>query len=670
MSNYFFTNIETNDQNRRILAGIKEYANKNKQQAYVLSAPLTDSKYDYSYQNGFIYLSSKMKITFFTCEGLESDDFQDYVEDVIQDVYSISDTYDYKKILGRPRDWRQALTICYAYDEETNVKLLLDDLRLDDKKQQRRLDLLISLFIGSINKVTKDTLNEPKNLLEEVKNKIQLFDGDQTRFIYDQKRIKGKRITIQGLSGTGKTELLLHKLKDLYTKEDGSRICFTCHNVILADSIRNRIPEFFDFMKVQQQIQWESRLWCVNAWGKYSDVNSGAYRYICSYYHLPFRSFSEMSFDAACEEAYERINSIPKQSFSHVFTYMFIDESQDFTESFFKLCELVTEKNIFIAGDIFQNIFEDHKAQTIRPHYLLSKCYRTDTKTLMFAHALGMGLFEKKKVWWINKEEWEKCGYRVKEKQGKYELTREPIKRFEDVDDGNFPSLKIYTPDNLATSVVSLIKNIGKEYTTLMPDDVGIILLDAAKYIYELAEEIEALVDNQFGWKVNFAYDNKKKIPGTLFISNRNNVKGLEFPFVICITRRINGSYIYRNTVYTMLTRSFLRSYLLVQKGDNSGLTQEILDGAKEIMETKKMVVSVPSEEEQSDILTRFEIEKQPLSLRDRATNIMGGMQVSKKTQDKIFEMLKQADGDDDYSDEDSGALERLIKSYVDVFGN
>lgn len=669
MSDYFFTNVELNDQNRHILAGIKEYANKNKQQAYVLSAPLTDSKYDYSYQNGFIYLSSKMKITFFTSEELESDDFQDYVEDVIEDVYSISDTYDYKKVLGRPRDWRQTLTICYAYDEDTNVKLLLDDLRLDEKKQQRRLDLLLSLFIGSINKVTKDTLNEPKNLLEEVKNKIQLFDGDQTRFIYDQKRIKGKRITIQGLSGTGKTELLLHKLKDLYTKEDGSRICFTCHNVILADSICNRIPEFFDFMKVQQQIQWETRLWCVHAWGKYNDVNSGAYRYICSYYHLPFRSFSEMSFDAACEEAYERIKSIPKQSFNHTFTYMFIDESQDFTESFFKLCELVTEKNIFIAGDIFQNIFEDHKAQTIRPHYLLSKCYRTDPKTLMFAHALGMGLFEKKKVWWINKEEWEKCGYRVKEKQGKYELTREPIKRFEDVDDGNFPSLKIYTPDNLATSVVSLIKNIRKEYNTLMPDDVGIILLDAAKYIYELAEEIETLVEGQFGWQVNFAYDNKKKIPGTLFISNRNNVKGLEFPFVICITRCINGSYTYRNTVYTMLTRSFLRSYLLVQKGDNSGLTQEILDGAKEIMETKKMVVSIPSEDEQSDIITRFEIEKQPLSLRERATNIMGGMQVSRKTQDKIFEMLKQADGDDDYSDEDSGALERLIKSYVDVFG-
>jgi len=210
MSDYYFTNIEQDEHNRFILAGIKDFANKNKQQAYVLSAPLTDSKYDYGYQKGFIYLSSKMKITFFTYESLDSEDFNNYVEDVIEDIYSISDTYDYKKVLGRPRDWRQALTICCSYDKNTNIKLLLEDLRLDDKKQQRRLDLLLSLFIGSINKVTSATMNEPQNLLEEVKNKILLFDGDQTRFIYDQKRIKGKRITIQGLSGTGKTELLLH----------------------------------------------------------------------------------------------------------------------------------------------------------------------------------------------------------------------------------------------------------------------------------------------------------------------------------------------------------------------------------------------------------------------------------------------------------------------------
>lgn len=669
MSDYFFSNVEADATNRHILAGIREYSNRHKQQAYVLTAPLTDSKYQYGYSKGFIYLSSKMRITFFTSEDLDSADFNDYVDDVIEDVYSISDTYDYKKVLGRPRDWRETLTISCAYDEDTNIKLLLDDLRLEDKNLQRRLDLLISLFIGSINKVTEKMVDEPANLLEVVKNKIQLFDGDQTRFIYDQKRIRSKRISIQGLSGTGKTELLLHKLKDLYTKEERARICFTCHNVILADSIRKRIPEFFDFMRVQQQIQWQSRLWCVHAWGKHGDINSGTYRYICAFYGIPFYNFSEKNFDQACDDAYARIKNIPLDDFHPAFTYMFIDESQDFSESFFRLCELVTEKNLFIAGDIFQNIFEDHKAQTIHPNYLLNKCYRTDPKTLMFAHALGMGLFEKKKLWWIQKEEWEKCGYKIKAHDGKYELTREPIRRFEDIDYGDFPSLKIYSPIDLATSTVKLIENIQKEYSTLIPDDIGIILLDEAKYIYGLAEELRDLITDKFGWKVNLAYDSKQRVPETLLISNRNNVKGLEFPFAICITRGISSSYSYRNTAYTMLTRSFLRSYLLVQQRDNNGLTQEILDGAKEIMTNHNMVITVPSEAEQMEILTRFDIEKQPLSLRERASNIMLNLKVNDKTREKIFEMLKQADSDDDYTDEDSGALEQLISSYVLMFG-
>ena len=669
MSDYFFSNIEPNSTNRHVLSAIKEYSNRHKQQAYVLSAPLTDSKYHYGYDKGFIYLSSKMRITFFTSESLDATDFQNYVDDVIEDVYSISDTYDYKKVLGRPRDWKDVLTICQSYDADTNVRMLLDDLRLEDKNLQRRLDLLISLFIGSINKVSQKMVDEPANLLEVVKNKIQLFDGDQTRFIYDQKRIRTKRISIQGLSGTGKTELLLHKLKDLYTKEENSRICFTCHNVILADSIRKRIPEFFDFMRVQQQIQWHNRLWCVNAWGKHGEINSGAYRYICAYYGIPFYNFSEKKFDNACDEAYDRISAISKQDFHPAFTYMFIDESQDFTESFFRLCELVTEKNVFIAGDIFQNIFEDHKAQTIHPNYLLNKCYRTDPKTLMFAHALGMGLFEKKKLWWIDKDEWEKCGYKVKERDGKFELTREPIRRFEDIDYGDFPSLKIYSPEELVNSTISLIKNIQKEYSTLIPDDIGIILLDEARYIYNLAEELSNGIENKFGWKVNIAYDSKQRVPGTLLISNRNNVKGLEFPFAICITRGISNSYTYRNTAYTMLTRSFLRSYLIVQKRDNMEFPQEILDGAKQIMDEHKMVVTVPSAMEQKEILTRFDIEKQPLSLRERATNIMNSLKVNEKTKAKIFEMLKQADSDDDYTDEDSGALEQLISSYVVVFG-
>ena len=82
----------------------------------------------------------------------------------------------------------------------------------------------------------------PVTTLDKVKQKIELFDGNQSRFVYQN--LDKKRITIQGLSGTGKTELLLHKLKDLYTDENSSSIYFTCHNKILADSLKKRIPSF------------------------------------------------------------------------------------------------------------------------------------------------------------------------------------------------------------------------------------------------------------------------------------------------------------------------------------------------------------------------------------------------------------------------------------------
>ena len=43
----------------------------------------------------------------------------------------------------------------------------------------------------------------------------------------------------------------------------------------------------------------------------------------------------------------------------------------------------------------FQDIFENKSLTVVNPDFLLNKCYRTDPRTLMGAHAIGMGLFEK-----------------------------------------------------------------------------------------------------------------------------------------------------------------------------------------------------------------------------------------------------------------------------------
>lgn len=637
-SNYFYSNIVPSSKNKDFLEEVQTIAESIKQQTYVLSSPLIDSKYQYNDDSLMIVLSSKRKIAFVTTRKM-SDDFKDLCEDIIEDIGSISDKYGYKEKIGRPRIWRDKLTSSFSVKDIKDVRTwFCEDIAINDADDFRTLDLLVSLFIGSINDVKNITTEEPDNLLDKVKQKIQLFDGQQTRFIYEELEAEGQRITIQGLSGTGKTELLMHKLKDLYVKNEDAVFGFTCFNKILSRKLKERIPEFFNFMKVEQQIDW-SRLLCVSAWGNYGNEYSGIYRYICSFYEISFYSLRECgSFDLACQKAIEQIRS-KIEVYGHAFTYIFIDESQDFKESFFKLCELVTEKKCFIAGDIFQSIFEEKKKETVPPNFLLSKCYRTDPKTLMFAQALGMGLFEKEKLWWLDKEQWEQCGYNVKIEGKQYTLTREPLRRFEDVDP-DFDSLKIIGIQHIVQGTISLIKRIYNEFPTTKPDDIAIIFLDTDKYIYQSANDIERAIGLEFGIECNIAYESKKTEKGKILISNKNNIKGLEYPFVICITKKILREKSYRNTMYTMLTRSFIRSYLVLPKGDDNGFTPEMYEGGQRIMKEKKIVVTEPTPKEQIDIKAWIKGGKQALSLEDRISNVFEELNI---TNPKIKETIRKS---------------------------
>jgi len=542
--------------------------------------------------------------------------------------------------------------------ELQNIEVFFNNIALSDEGEKKKLDLLISLFIGSINDIDRVKEDVPVTTLDKVKQKIQLFDGDQTRFVYQNP--DKKRINIQGLSGTGKTELLLHKLKDLYISDNSSSIYFTCHNKILADSLKKRIPSFFNFMKVEQQIEWEKRLWCTNAWGSNSFPNSGAYRYICAFYEIPFFGWSyQMNFSKACKLALDEIKSkYSGDKFEHAFTYIFIDESQDFDENFFALCELVTAKYVYVAGDIFQNIFDENVSASITPDFLLGKCYRTDPKTLMFAHGLGMGLFEQSKLRWLEEKEWEDCGYNVLVKNKKYYLSREPLRRFEDLDE-NFESIKIVEiTENYSDTVIELINEIKRANETVQPDDIGIILLDQGNDIYKLADILDVKIQQKFRWSVNKAYETKQKQADAVFISNINNVKGLEFPFVICITKAIKNSLSYRNALYTMLTRSFIKSFLVIPDKERSGLTKGMKVALKEIIDNKQMVIEEPSEPEKKKIRTRFEYRLKKLSHYETMMVIFKKLKVEKKYHEKLFQATQQFD----MIESDEETLEEFVK--------
>lgn len=632
-NSYFFLSVDKNTKNSAVIEALCEFAESEKQQTYVINTPLGDSKYSYSYSECLVVLSPHHKILFIDC-GDDSDGAYEFQEDFLEDLGSISDKYQYKGFIGRPRVWREENVYELVLSNEVgSISNLLAETKLIDPMQKKRSELLISLLTGSINDITRVKADIPNNILDRIKQKIQLFDADQTKFIYNEP--SSKTVAIQGLSGTGKTELLLHKLKDIYINQVDSRVLFTCHNKILADSLRKRIPDFFDFMKVEKQIEWDRRLWCVHAWGSTNDYTSGAYRYICHKYNIPFYTFSyQMPFSKACQLAIDALSTLDINSIGYAFDYVLIDESQDFPKEFIDLCSRVTLKTVYVAGDIFQSIFDKSIISSISPDYLLSKCYRTDPKTLMFAHGIGMGLFEEKKLRWLQDEEWKACGYSIEkyDNDKTYILKREPLRRFEDIDQSDLHSTQIIRvksdqENNINDTIMSIIRNIIAENPTVQPDDIGIIFIGSNKAGYDLANTLEYKLAKDFGWQLNKAYESKEKLKNKVFISNQNNVKGLEFPFVICISWYISDLLNERNALYMMLSRSFIQSYLVASDYGDDKLNL-IEGGLNWINDNNSLRVTVPSEEEQKGINTSIDYSGDQQSLYDLLNNIFDELNV------------------------------------------
>ena len=644
LNNRLYISCKETSKNKSVIDKFKTYLSEEDKatQIYIITAPL-GGKYTYDYEeNVLVILIPKHKIIFLNLSEEKNTDFENYYEDFIEDLASISDKYEYKEYIGRPRDWKENNTAKANLEDfnKGSLKDFLSNCKINDLKNQRIGEFLISLLIGSINDIKQKGIEVPETLLEKVKKNIVLFDGDQTRFIY--REFSNKTVTIQGLSGTGKTELLLHKLKDIYLKEKNSKIFFTCHSVALANTLKERVPSFFNFMKVDEQIEWEKRLWVSRAWGSQKDINSGLYSYICNFYNIPFLGFGyNVNYNKIFSEALDFLNNIPSEDFEYAFDYILVDERQDFPEVFFKVCEKVAKEKVFIAGDVFQDIFENLDKKRLEVDIILNKCYRTDPRTLMFAHSVGLGLFENNKFNWFTDDEWKAFGYILARENNELHLTREPIRRFEDVNTDNFESVEIVKSTHL-NEIISIIKKIIDKDKNTKPDDISIILLDDNKKIYQYIDTLSNNINTTFNWTVNRGYETKQKIENTLYISNPNNIKGLEFPYVICVTGGIQNTYKYRNILYTMLTRSFIQSYLLLNPTEN---LEEIEKGLSIINKKKYIRTVEPTKEEKEKIqsnLIQFK-NKPSLSYEDFLNGIFNDLNIPEESREPIKNILKDS---------------------------
>ena len=577
--------------------------------SYVLKGAL-GSNDGYDYDHGVIVLVPRHSIIIVDLNNdLESEEFKDYFDDVIDDIGYQSNKFEYQKILGRPREWRGLIVSKTLNDLLFSFGDSLKGLAVQ-RKDERRIELLISLLIGSINDPQRVGVEVPESDLMKVKKNIILYDCTQSRFIYESSN--KDVITIQGLAGTGKTELLLHKLQKLYVKDDNTRIAFTCFNRVLANDMEKRVVNFFNFMHVDKQIEWGKRLWVFRSWGSGNEKNSGLYSYICRFYNIPFIRYSEdRNFSSVCKKAIEQISK--QGSIDPCFDYLLIDESQDFSEPFFKLCKMVTKKQVIKAGDVFQNIFDFSFDGSIDCDYLLNKCYRTDPKTLMFAHAIGMGLYETPVVRWLQDNEWKACGYILDRNEQIVSLSRSPIRRFQDISsDAKSVVLVQSSANSIIDDVISVINEILQNYPEVIPEDIGIVFTNRKNNAFETMDRLSNEINKKYGFDVALGHLTKTREHGKVFLSNINNVKGLEFPFVICVQQDpITRNVFQRNSIYMALTRSFLSSYFIVAGEKNEIFIHEYQYAAEQIESNERICVPQPSDNEIRQQEERIRIQTQ-----------------------------------------------------------
>ena len=153
-SSFFFLQAEKTHRNQVFIDQLAAAATERKEQAYVISKPLGDARYTYSHEDAIVVLSPKRKIAFIDFSE-DKESFDNFVEDFLEDLASISDKYRYKDAIGRPRFWRDELVIKFDGNdldafEDWNIKS-----SVEDPAKQRIAELLVSLLTGSINDIEK-----------------------------------------------------------------------------------------------------------------------------------------------------------------------------------------------------------------------------------------------------------------------------------------------------------------------------------------------------------------------------------------------------------------------------------------------------------------------------------------------------------------------------------
>jgi superfamily I DNA and RNA helicase len=227
---------------------------------------------------------------------------------------------------------------------------------------------------------------------------------------------------IRGLAGSGKTVVMAMKAALTHLREPNAKILYTFSTKSLYQHIQRLVTRFYRQFD-DHDPDWD-RLKIMHAWGGKS--TPGVYFNAALASGVRPISYGEANnaapgkeFDFVCGELMKSGKVVSNYDF------VFVDEGQDFTLQFLRLCRMLAKEDRFVyAYDDLQTIFQASTPTAVEVFgkgvdldtLTLFKCYRNPREVIVCAHALGFGIYSEHIVQMLqNKEHWEDIGYVVNE---------------------------------------------------------------------------------------------------------------------------------------------------------------------------------------------------------------------------------------------------------------
>jgi len=391
-------------------------------------------------------------IVFDIIEGLSLPERYDFQDDVFNKL--TAKFYQYKGLIKKRQLMVDIDIITYApafrgsiESLDFNIAVTDEDLVTFFKEHIWSENEYYEQLVSAIQAVTK-IKTTPKRLnvtsknsrgakLKRLEDSIANLDRHQSAAVIET--VEGPQ-RIRGLAGSGKTIVLALKVAYLHAKHPEWLIGVTFNTRALKNQFIDLITRF-TFEHKNDSPDW-SKVRIIHAWG--SPNSTGIYYELCKSHNIEYYDFRAArslnstygkEFDQICLKALEEIDV-----FHEIYDAILIDEAQDFSESFLKLCYNILKKpkRLVWAYDELQKLNEEsmrspeeifgyekgkprvqlkNEPDKPREDIILEKCYRNPRPILVSAHCLGFGLYRKKGLvqMFDNPTLWREIGYEVEE---------------------------------------------------------------------------------------------------------------------------------------------------------------------------------------------------------------------------------------------------------------